>query len=352
MERTAGPLPQVVRSRTPVRLDLAGGTLDIWPLYLTLPPPARTVNVALDLPARVTVEATPPGDARVRIVSRDREAETTFADLADLRRQLARGVGPLRLLARAVDALGPERGLTLTTEAQSPVGAGLGGSSSLVIAVLGALSRFVGRTDEPHALRALAQDLEAWLLRTPTGYQDYYPPLLGGCLSIEGRPGGLQVTRLPVDLARLAARLRLVYTGAPHDSGLTNWGTLRAYLDGEEPTVRALHAIADCARDVHDALTAGDLDLALRAVVDEGSVRLRLAPGVSTPAIEALDRDARAAGAWGTKICGAGGGGCVLVVLPPEPLGPALDQALAQPGFREIPVRLDAEGLRVDASAR
>jgi D-glycero-alpha-D-manno-heptose-7-phosphate kinase len=342
-------LPTHVEARTPVRLDLAGGTLDIWPLYLTLPPPALTVNVALDIPAQVTIEAAPPGDPRIQLVSLDRGSEATYADLHALGEALRRGAGPLRLLARAVAALAPARGLRLTTRAQSPVGAGLGGSSSLLVAVLGALATFVGRPLEPLALRLLAQDLEAWLLRGPTGYQDYYPPLLGGCLRLEGRPGGVLVEPMRVDLSRLSARLRLVYTGAPHDSGLTNWGTLRAYLDGEEPTVRALHAIADCARDVHDALARGDLDAALRAVVDEGAVRLRLAPGVSTPAIEALDRDARAAGAWGTKICGAGGGGCVMVVLPPQPPGPELDRALAQPGFHELPVRLDAGGLRVRA---
>ncbi len=338
-------LPPRVEARTPVRLDLAGGTLDIWPLYLTLPPPALTVNVALDLPATAIAEAAPAGSSAIRIVSRDRGLEAAFSDRADLVRALARGAGPLRLLARAVEAAAPEGGVTLTTEAQSPVGAGLGGSSSLLICVLGALFELAGRPREPHALRVLAQDLEAWALRGPTGYQDYYPPLLGGCLSLEGRPGGLVVERLPVDLEQLARRLRLVYTGAPHDSGLTNWGTLRAYLDGEEPTVRALHAIADCAREVRDLLAKGDLDGALRAVVDEGSVRLKLAPGVSTAEIEALDEAARAAGAWGTKICGAGGGGCVLVILPPGPMSADLERALARPGTTMIPVRLAAQGL-------
>jgi D-glycero-alpha-D-manno-heptose-7-phosphate kinase len=249
-----------------------------------------------------------------------------------------------------VDAVAPAGGFTLTTEAASPVGAGLGGSSALLAAVLAALFAADGRPEQPERLRALAQDLEAWVLRGPTGYQDYYPPLLGGCLALEGRPGGIDVRRLPVDLARLGRRLRLVYTGAPHESGLTNWGVLRAYLDGEEPTVRALHEIAAAARDVHDRLVADDLDGALRAVVTEGAVRRRLGPGVSTPGIDALDRDARAAGAWGTKVCGAGGGGCVLVVLPPGPV-PGLDRALARPDLTELPVRLVAQGCEVRRGA-
>lgn len=335
-----------VSATVPVRLDLAGGTLDIWPLYLTLPPPALTVNVALDLPAVAVVEPARAGDPRIRLVSKDRGAEEAFADLAELRTALARGGGPLRLLARAVDAVAPSGGFTLTTEAASPVGAGLGGSSALLAAVLAALFAADGRPQEPERIRVLAQDLEAWVLRGPTGYQDYYPPLLGGCLALEGRPGGLDVRRLPVDLAALAQRLRLVYTGAPHESGITNWGVLKAYLDGEEPTVRALTEIGAAAKVVHDRLLAGDLDGALRAVVNEGTIRRRLGPGVATPLIDRLDRAARAAGAWGTKICGAGGGGCVLVVLPPGPV-PALGAALAEPGVREIPVRLSARGCEV-----
>lgn len=336
---------EAVRAQAPVRLDLAGGTVDIWPLYLTLPAPVLTVNVALDLPAQVEISPAPRGDPRIRLVSKDRGSEACYADLADLRRALRQRVGPLGLLARAVDAVGPDGGFTLTTEAQSPVGAGLGGSSALLVTVLGALFTSVGRPQSPLALRPLAQDLEAWVLRGPTGYQDYYPPLLGGCLSIEGRPGAVEARALAVDLDALARRLRLLYTGAPHVSGLTNWGVLRAYLDGEEPTVRGMHAIADAAREVDERLRAGDLDGALAAVVDEGAIRLRLAAGVSTPEIEALDAAARSAGAWGTKVCGAGGGGCVMVVLPPTPPGPALDRALARPGVTEIPVRLTATGL-------
>lgn len=331
----------------PVRLDLAGGTLDIWPLYLTLPPPALTVNVALDLPARASIEPRPPGDTRITLASTDRGESATFADLPALTAALRRGSGGLKLLAHAVAAVAPAGGFTLTTSATSPAGAGLGGSSALLVTVLGALLAAEGRTSDTEALRRLAQDLEAMLLRGPTGYQDYYPPLLGGCLRLEGRAGGLDVRPLPVDLATLQRRLRLIYTGEPHHSGLTNWGMLRAYLDGEEPTVRGLGAVADAAREVSELLERGDLDGALRAVVDEGRMRVGLAEGVSTPAIQALDEAVRGAGAWGTKICGAGGGGCVLVVLPPGPLGEPLERALRQPGASELPVRLVARGLDV-----
>ncbi len=332
-------------SRAPVRIDLAGGTLDIWPLPLIVPPPAVTVNVALDLPARARLVPDPSG--AIHLVSKDRGAEERHASLEALRMSLRAGGGPLRLLARAVEAVLPEGGLTLTTDAEGPAGAGLGGSSSLLVAVLACLLRAAGRPANRDTIRPLAQDLETWVIGGPTGYQDYYPALEGGCLALTGRPGGIDVERLDVDLRALERRLALVFTGAPRRSAITNWGAMRAYLDGDAATVAALHEIAAIARDVRTSLRKKDLDEALRAVVAEGAVRRRLAPGVATPAIDALDAAARAAGAIGTKILGAGGGGCLLVVLPEGADRSRLSKAIRRDGVFELPVRLVEEGLAV-----
>jgi len=339
MRRTVG--------RVPVRIDLAGGTLDIWPVHLTLPHPGVTVNAALDLPAEVTVEGLPSGAVEIRSV--DQGESVRYASMGELRTHLATGGGATKLLARAIDAVVPEGGLRLTASATSPAGAGLGGSSALLACVVGTLAHAVGRPLPSEAIRRLSQDLETWIIRGPTGYQDYYPPLLGGCLALEGGFGGVTVERLPVDLEALSRRLRLVYSGAPRESGITNWGAMRAWFDGEPATVAALEEIAGLSRELRAALRRGDLERACEVVVEEGRVRMRMAPGISTPAIEALDAAVRLAGALGTKVMGAGGGGCVLVVLPDEReasgLGAALAEALATGGGRVLPCRLVAEGL-------
>ncbi len=338
-------------AKAPARLDLAGGTLDIWPIHLLLPAPGVTVNVALDTPSRATVE--PLEGRRIRLVSRDRGEEATYGAPADLARALDRGGAPLGLLGRAVRALAPDGGLVLQTESESPSGAGLGASSSLLVSVLAALLDAQDREDEirPERLVPLAVDLETTLLGRPTGYQDFYPPLLGGCLALEGRPGGVVAERLDVDLDALAARLRLVWTGTPHVSGDTNWNTVRAFLDGEDATVAAIHEIAEASLAVRERLLADDLDGALRAVAREGSVRRRMAPGVTTPTIDALEEAVREVGAVGTKILGAGGGGCVLVVLP-GPDAAAVDEVLERGPWRPLELRLTAEGLRLHARSR
>jgi D-glycero-alpha-D-manno-heptose-7-phosphate kinase len=337
---------RTVTGRVPVRIDLAGGTLDIWPIHLTLPEPGVTVNVALDVPATVSVAKTDGTAVRVAVRGvGGRQVESTYPDMDAVRASFAREDDANKLFTRAVEALAPEGGLSLDATATAPQGSGLGGSSALLACAVATLAHAVGRPLEREAVRRVAQDLETWVIRGPTGYQDYYPPLFGGCLALEGRAGGVMVERLPVDLGALARRLRLVYTGAPHHSGITNWGAMRAYFDGERQTVDCLRDIAALSRLLRDDLRRGDLDAALAHVVEEGRVRLRMAPGVATEGIHALDRAVSAAGALGTKVLGAGGGGCVLVVLRDEREPVGLEAALRGGGGTPMPVRLPPEGL-------
>ena len=126
-----------VVASAPSRIDLAGGTLDIWPISV-LVSQAMTVNVAIELRARATIE--PCSDDRVRVISRDLRRRATRR--LPLRAEDA--VGPLGLLLRIVAAFGPDRGLQLVTEASAPAGAGLGGSSTLAVAVGAAVGHWTG----------------------------------------------------------------------------------------------------------------------------------------------------------------------------------------------------------------
>jgi D-glycero-alpha-D-manno-heptose-7-phosphate kinase len=336
-----------VHAQAPVRIDLAGGTLDVAPVDLALGTPVVTLNVALDLPVEVRLE--PRADEAVVLRSHDLGREERHAERAALGSALASGTCALPLAGLAVWASGVRGGLGLETRAAPPPGSGLGTSSALLVALLGALRHARGEACEAARIRALAQDVETRLLGMPTGYQDYFPPLLGGCLAVHRDVGVLRAEPLPVDLPALAARLRLVYTGQPHASGLTNWGVVRAFLDGRRRTVQALHEIACQAREAREALRAGDHPRAFGHLLAEGRARARMADGVSTPAIEALDAAVRAAGALGTRICGAGGGGCVLVLLPDPQAGAAVDRVLADGPWQPLPVRLAAQGLRLEA---
>jgi D-glycero-alpha-D-manno-heptose-7-phosphate kinase len=297
----------MVTVKTWCRVDLAGGTLDIWPLGL-FHPQARTVNVAIDLAVTVGLRPLKEG---YRVVQGESAVEARSAsELARLPEAALIGVA-----AEALDLPPFEARL----ESESPRGGGLGGSSAMTVAFLAAAEEAF---DRPRLQRreqaALARDLEARLMGLPTGIQDHYPALLGGALEIRPLPGGEQVRRLDVDLAALGDSLVVVYSGQSHFSAGNNWQVVRRRLEAEPEVTARFEGIAATAAELVPALEAGDLPRVGELMSREWSDRRRLAEGISTPVLEELLRAAIGAGAWGGKACGAGGGGCLAILGPPE----------------------------------
>ncbi|HEX5720508.1 MAG TPA: hypothetical protein VF179_30415 [Thermoanaerobaculia bacterium] len=318
------------------RVDLAGGTLDIWPLGL-LHPGACTVNVAIDLAATVVLRRS-GGDYLVRqgeSVVRARSAEELSAHPE----------GALVGVVAAALGLPP---IEVELASDSPRGGGLGGSSALAIALIAAAEEELGlpRTQAREKAR-LARDLEARLMSLPTGMQDHYPALLGGALEIRQSPGGEQVRRLGVDLERLGDSLVVVYSGASHFSAGNNWQVVRRRLDGEAEVTELFRGIAGAAAELAPALEAGDFPRAGELMSREWSFRRRLAEGISTPLLEDLIERALALGAWGGKACGAGGGGCLAFLCPPERKG-AVSEGLEELGGKVLPARPTGEPLAVE----
>jgi D-glycero-alpha-D-manno-heptose-7-phosphate kinase len=297
----------VSTARAWCRIDLAGGTLDIWPLGL-LHPGAVTVNVAIDVAVEVTVEPAPE-----RYTVRQGERRVDAASPEEL---AAEPEGALVGLVAAALELPP---LLAVLASGSPRGGGLGASSAMTVALIAAAEAAFGLPASAAGRRAaMARDLEARLMGLPTGIQDHYAALLGGALEIRHRPGGEVVHRLAVDLAALAASLLVVYSGQSHFSAGQNWQVVRRRLDAEPEVTSLLAGIAEVARGVAPALAAGDLRQVGAAMSEEWRLRRRLAPGISTPVIEHLLELAEVGGAWGGKALGAGGGGCIAVLCPAD----------------------------------
>jgi D-glycero-alpha-D-manno-heptose-7-phosphate kinase len=319
------------------RVDLAGGTLDIWPLGL-LHPGARTVNVAVDIPVRVELTRLDQG---FRLVS---EGETLqAASAAELGR--LEGASLPGLLAEQMEWPPVE----IRLKSGSPRGGGLGASSALVVAMIAAGEVLLGReASTAEARSALARDLEAVLMGFPTGRQDHFAALLGGALEIRHEPGGERVRRLDVDLEALGAGLVVAYTGESHLSAATNWQVVRRRLEAEPETVRCFAGIAAAAEAMVPALEAGRFEEVGRLMAEEWRHRSRLAAEVSTPGIEALLARAAAAGAWGGKACGAGGGGSIAVLAPAERRAGVIE-ALSGAGARVLAASPTASELEVSS---
>jgi len=330
-----------VTASAPSRIDLAGGTLDIWPISM-LVPRALTVNVAIDLRARATIVGRK--DGKVGIVSRDRRRRTT----RKLPLVLEDATGPLALLVRLVAAFEPRTGMALETEAMAPAGAGLGGSSTLAVAVGAALARWTGIRLSRDRLLQRVLNLEAMQIGVPTGNQDFLAAIHGGLSAYHHEYDGPRHEALRVPPG-LEERLVLAYTGEPRSSGRSNWHMFKRFVEGHRPTASRMETIARIARELLDALRAGDLEEAGRLIGEEGRLRYRLAPSVGTDALKNADRQARRAGALGVKVCGAGGGGC-LVAFAHEGKAPAVAAAMAATGARVLPVRIARRGVRVTES--
>jgi D-glycero-alpha-D-manno-heptose-7-phosphate kinase len=324
----------------PTRADLAGGTLDLWPLYL-FHPGAVTVNAALDRRAwcRVTIGA--PG---VLIESKDTLRRWQAGSVAEL---LEAPQPPLA--AFVLDALGIATDVKVATQSRVPAGSGLGGSSALAVTIAAAAAAATSRTLTRDELCALVRDAEARAIGVPTGVQDYLAALHGGVLGIRLEPGALRTARLATDPGLLEERLLLVDAGVTRFSGLNNWEVFKAQVDGDAGVRAALHEIAAAGREVAIALEAGRHS-DLPALIDrEWQARQRLAPGVSTPEIERIVALARESGGAG-KVCGAGGGGAVLCLVEVERRA-GLEQQLVKEGFKPLAARLDLLGLEVEEVA-
>jgi D-glycero-alpha-D-manno-heptose-7-phosphate kinase len=334
-----------IDTSAPTRIDLAGGTIDIWPLYV-FHAGAQTLNAAISLRARARIETRT--DRRVVIRSEDTQRSVDVADWSELREE-----GELRLLSLltywflrgpGAPAHGRKEGLTLTTRSESPAGAGIAGSSALNVAVCAALALWTRHHYEPEALLQIAMNVEAQTIKVPTGLQDYRPAMYGGIAAVEMDVDGVRRVSLDVNPRELESRIVLCYTGEPRNSGTNNWEIMKKHIDGDRHVFDCFERIRDTAARMRVALSAEDWDGVGAAIAEEWDNRKRLAPGVTTPVIDDLIARAGAAGATAAKVCGAGGGGCMFCYGPP-PRRAAIAAALAAGGARVLDFRIERDGL-------
>jgi len=323
----------------PCRADLAGGTIDIWPLYL-FHPGAVSVNVALSI--LTACKITPRAGREIVLKSHDTEREDRFACLEDL---LAAQSCAHPLAAYLVRFFKPDRGFTLETYSESPAGAGISGSSALMIATSAALARFVGREIEIEQIRVIAQNVEAQLIGVPTGCQDYYPAMYGGVSAVHLGVAGVRWERIAVSLDEINHRFVLFYTGAPRQSGINNWEVFKQHIDGDDRVSGNFKEISRIAQAMHCALAGEQWDEVARLMGEEWELRRTNAPGIATPLIDKLIEVAMHSGARAAKVCGAGGGGCVIALIE-KGSRQRVEEAIRQQGGQPLNFQVAREGLR------
>ena len=301
--------------QSPTRVDLAGGTLDLWPLYNFIGG-ATTVNIAINVYTKVTL--IPRVDLVIEIESKDLKLKKQFKDLNSL---LADSDIGLTLFKSVLKYWKPSKGFSLISESQSPVGGGLGGSSSLTVSLMKAFAKWQGKTfKSTHELVHICHNLEAEVLNTPTGTQDYYPAASGGLNILKYSASGIEQQVLPVEKGEILNSFLLVYTGKSHHSGMNNFEVVKSAVAKNPETMKYLLELKNIAQETAEVCLKQNWSQLPALFNREFQSRVKLAPAFTSPEIEKLQQISMQNGALAVKICGAGGGGCVLVWTTPENL--------------------------------
>jgi D-glycero-alpha-D-manno-heptose-7-phosphate kinase len=209
-------------------------------------------------------------------------------------------------------------GFEIQTSSQSPVGGGLGGSSSLLISILRSLGQLYEYNWDLHKIVTVAHNIESRFLRTVTGTQDYIPAYQNGLNVVKYSKQGFSVENLDLKGFAIGNYMTVVYTGKAHHSGINNWQVVERAVKGDTKTLNALKSIADISESMKIACEKGLWHKIPELFNQEFESRIQLSEGFSSPEILKLEEISLKNGADAVKICGAGGGGCVLLWSTPE----------------------------------
>lgn len=327
-----------------VRVDLVGGTLDIEPINLILKD-VWTLNVATGLKAQVTLEKT--SFKGVEIVSSDYNKTYKYdeSELTDELVLYSRRFEEMTFVLQILKLFGLTANLKVELMSGAPAGSGLGGSSAMGVTLYKALCKFTDKSfDVKEAVRRVKGVESRILNQGVAGYQDYFPALVGGVLALKGIEGDILIEQLysPELKRALEDNVALVYSGQSRASGINNWEVYKGFFDKRIEVVEGLAAIAKISTDTRQAILKKDWKKMLELIGLEGEEREKLFPNITTDKIRDLASALRAQGhAVGLKMCGAGGGGCFILIHHGMPLD-ALDALILKCNMRRLDFKVEA----------
>ena len=304
----------VIHARAPLRVSFAGGGTDVSPFPER--EGGRLLNATIDRHARVTL--TPREDEIVRVTSLDlgESAEFTLGSPPVLR-------GRLHLAEGVVARLGSDapHGFELVLSSDVPPGSGLGASSALVVATIAAVHELGGRRVAGPAVAELAHSIEREELAMRGGRQDCWAAALGGFNFLELHGAHVVVTPVALEpgvAAELERSLLLCFTGMTREGDRIIENQAARFEAADEDTVAGLRRQKELAAEIRDALAGGDVEAIGPLLAASWEAKKRMSDGISNARIEELYSAARAEGATGGRLAGAGGGGYLLLFCRDE----------------------------------
>lgn len=306
-----------VTNQGSVRVDLVGGTLDLEPINLIIKN-VVTLNVATGLKASVTLSKI--NFDGIEIYSKDYNKEYRYKaeELTEDNVVYSKKFEEMTFVLQILRLFDINSGLKIELSSGAPAGSGLGGSSAMGVTLYRALCNFTGENYDRLETVLRVKAVESRILNQGmAGYQDYFPALTGGVLAIRGMEGEIKVEQLFTDELRqvLESHLTLISSGQSRASGINNWEVYKAFFDKKKEVVDGLTRIAEISHQCYEAIHAGKWDEMLKLIAQEGEEREKLFPGITTEKIRSFMDELKKEGeVLGLKMCGAGGGGCFILV--------------------------------------
>ena len=302
-----------------------------------------TVNMGIDIRTEVRLKTRDDDEIHLHSGDLNVTEQAANADALDV-------AGELGFIARIVKFYRPATGLNVTTNVDIPKGSGLGTSSSLLISLSGALNELNKTGYTTDQMIDYGANIEAESLGVPTGKQDYFGAYYGWFNAIWSEIKGCRNERIPLGEERaddLNERIVLSFTGQPRFSGATNWNLVKGYIDDVGDTREILRNIQKTGFEMCECLRRGaDSQRLVELLRQEWENRKRCAEGVTNPEVEKIIADAEKAGALANKLCGAGGGGCMISFVEPEKRE-AVIASLEANNARHMPYRIARAGLTI-----
>jgi D-glycero-alpha-D-manno-heptose-7-phosphate kinase len=308
----------VTRSRAPLRLGLAGGGTDLSPYCDEFD--GAVLNTTIDRFAYAFIS--PRDDDCIVFRAKDLRREEILAAAPELPQAallLHRGV-----YERMVHDYNGGQAIpaTITTTVDAPAGSGLGSSSALVVALVDAFRTFLGVPLGQYELAHLAFEIERLDLGLPGGRQDQYSAAFGGTNFIEF----LGPDRVIVNPLRISDNIRnelesslvVCFSGESRDATAIITQQTAGLVDHSTRTIAAMDRLKADAVAMKNALLVGDVNGMASILEDSWAAKKLTAPGVSNAQIDRLCEIAFANGALAGKVSGAGGGGFLMFIVPPE----------------------------------
>lgn len=319
----------MIISQTPYRVSFAGGGTDLPAFY------RQESGAVLSCAIRkhIFVSLSNRFEPDIRVAYSKTEIAATRDDVQHT----------IVKAALEMTDLGPH--MEIVTVGDVPAGTGMGSSSTLTVGLLNALYAFKGQVTSSLRLAQEACRIEIDILGKLIGKQDQYAAAFGGLNYIRFNPDeSVDVQPVPTaaeTLAELERRVLIVYTQKQREAD----GILKKQSEGTPEKMRLLREMRDLASEMRGVVSGrANLDEFARLLHVAWELKRSLGFGITDDAIDEMYTAARRAGAQGGKLLGAGGGGFVLFVAPPE-RHEAIREALGRP--RELPFGIDRLGSRI-----